>query len=126
MHAVDTNDNITTWEEYTEIVDMTAPTINLFTTTSHVPGHITLDVNVTDDSAGGVFCSASLYWLFDLDNELDYYYIEMRENVGSVTFRDIDPEITHVVDLFIRDNSYNSRVVRLEGYPNGMRVVVSD
>jgi hypothetical protein len=65
MYAVDTNDNITTREEYTQIVDVTVPTINLFTTTSHVPGHITVDVNVTDDSGGGVFCSASLYWLFD-------------------------------------------------------------
>jgi len=45
--------------------------------------------------------------------------------VGSVTFRDLDPERTYVVDLFIRDDSNNSRVVRLEGYPNGMGVVVS-
>ena len=50
MYAVDTNDNITIREENTEIVDMTAPNINLFTTTSHVPGHITVDVNLTDDS----------------------------------------------------------------------------
>ena len=72
-----------------------------------------------------MFCSASLYWLFDLDNELDYYYIELIDDVGSVTFRDLDPERTYVIDLYIRDNSYNSRVVRLEGYPNGMGVVVS-
>jgi hypothetical protein len=61
MYAVDTNDDITTREEYTELVDTTIPTISLFTTTSHVPGHITVDVNVTDDSGGAVFCSASLY-----------------------------------------------------------------
>ena len=97
----------------------------MFTTTSHVPGHITVDVNVTDDSGGGVFCSASLYWLFDLDNELDYYFIELIDGVGSVTFRDLDPERTYAVDLFIRDDSNNSRRVRLEGYPNGMGVVVS-
>jgi hypothetical protein len=84
-----------------------------------------VDVNVADDSGGGVFCSASLYWLFDLDNELDYYYIELIDDVGSVTFRDLDPERTYVIDLFVSDSSYNSRVVRLEGYPNGMGVVVS-
>ena len=60
MHAVDTNDNITTREEYTELLDTTTPTISLFTTTSYVFGHITVDVNVTDDSGGTVFCSASL------------------------------------------------------------------
>ena len=125
MYAVDTNDNITIRKEYTEVVDMTAPTINVFTTTSHVPGHITGDVNLTDDSGGGVFASVSLYWLFDLDNELDYYNIELIDDVGSVTFRDLDPERTYVVDLFTRDDSNNSRRVRLEGYPNGMGVVVS-
>ena len=88
MYAVDTNDNIIIREEYTEIVDVSVPTINLFNTTSNVLGRITVDVNVIDDSGGGVFCSASLYWLFDLDNELDYCYIELVDDVGSVTFRD--------------------------------------
>ena len=104
---------------------MTVPTINLFTTASHAPGHITVDVNVTDDSGGGVFYSVSVYWLFDLDTELDYYFIELINDVGLVTFRDLDPERTYVVDLLIRDNSYNSRAVRLEGYSNDMGVVVS-
>ena len=126
MYAVDTNDNITTREEYTELADSTAPTINLITTTSNVQGHITVDVNLIDDSGGGVFASLSLYWLFALDNELEYYYIELIDDVGSVTFRDLDPEITYVVDLFITDDSNNSRVVRREGYPNGMGVVVSE
>ncbi len=45
--------------------------------------------------------------------------------MGSVTFRDLDPERMYVIDLFIRDDSYNLRVVRLEGYSNGMGVVVS-
>ncbi len=53
----------------------------MFTTTSHAPGRITVDVIVTDDSGGAVLCSASLYWLFDLDNELDYYYIELIDDV---------------------------------------------
>ena len=73
-----------------------------------------------------MFAFVSLYWLFDLDNELDYYYIELINVVGSVTFRDLDPERTYVVDLFIRNNSYNSRIVRIEGDPNGMGVVVSE
>ena len=126
LYAVDTNDNITTREGFTELVDTTTPTINLFTTTSHVPGHITVDVNLTDDSGGGVIAYVSLYWLFDLDNELEYYYIELIDGVGSVTFRDLDPERTYVIDLFISDGSYNSWVVRLEGYPNGIDVVVSE
>jgi hypothetical protein len=125
MYAVDTNDNITTREEYTELADTTTPTINQFTTTSHVPGHITVDVNVTDDSGAGVYCSASLYWLFDLGNELDYYYIELIDGVGSVTFRDLDPERTYVVELFVRDSSWNYGYENREGYPNGMGVVVS-
>ena len=58
----------------------------MFTTTSHVPGHITVDVNVADDSRGGVFGSPSLYWIFDLDNELDYYYIEL---IDGVSFRKV-------------------------------------
>ena len=45
--------------------------------------------------------------------------------MGSVKFRDIDPERTYVIDIFIRGSSYNSRIVRLEGYPNDMGVVVS-
>ena len=38
LYAVDTNDNITPREEYTEIVDMTAPVINEFIVTSPVSG----------------------------------------------------------------------------------------
>jgi hypothetical protein len=54
MNAVDTNDNITNREQYIELVDTTTSTINMFTMTSHVPGHIPVDVNLTDDSGGGV------------------------------------------------------------------------
>jgi hypothetical protein len=54
MYAVDTNDNITTRKEYGELVDMIALTINMFTTTAHVHGDITVDVNVIDDSGGAV------------------------------------------------------------------------
>ena len=73
-----------------------------------------------------MFASVSLYWLFDLESELNYYFKELIDGVESVTFRDLDPERTYVVDLFIREDSYNSRVVRQEGYPNGMGVVVSE
>ncbi len=61
LYVVNTSENVAPREEYVSIVDFTPPTINLFTTTSHTPGHITVDVNVTDNSGGGMFCSASLY-----------------------------------------------------------------
>ena len=61
MSVVDTNDNITSREEYVELVDTTAPVINDFTITSPVAGQLKVYVNVTDDSGGAVFCSASLY-----------------------------------------------------------------
>ncbi len=69
----DTNGNMTSREESVSIFDVNTPVTNLFTMTSHVPGHITGDVNVTDDSGGDVFCSTSLYCFFDLDTELDYH-----------------------------------------------------
>jgi len=37
MYAVDTNDNITSKEKYTNITDMTVPVINSLTTISRVP-----------------------------------------------------------------------------------------
>jgi hypothetical protein len=125
LYVVDTSENVATREEYDSIVDFTPPTIHLFTTTSHVAGQITLDVNVTDNSGGDIFCSASLYWIFDLDNELDYYYVELVDGVGSVTFfANLDPERTYIVELLVRDNAWNTRIERREGYPNGQGVVV--
>ena len=38
MYAVDTNDNIPSREEYTEIIDITAPVINGFTVANPVAG----------------------------------------------------------------------------------------
>jgi len=55
MYAVDTNDNIASREEYTQIVDMAAPVINNFTVTSPVAGQLKVDVNVTDNSGSAVF-----------------------------------------------------------------------
>ena len=72
--GVDTNGNIASREEYVTIVDKTAPVINEFTITSPVAGQLKVDVNVTDNSDGTVFCSASLYWIFTSDIELDYFY----------------------------------------------------
>ncbi len=67
----------------------------------------------------------SLYWIFDEDTELDYYYVEIVNGVGNVTFTDLDPKRTHIVALLVRDNAWNSRIERREGYPNGMGVVVN-
>ena len=61
MYAVDTNDNITSREEYTNIVDMTAPVINSFQVYSPKTGHLIVDVNVSDDSGGSVVAIAYLY-----------------------------------------------------------------
>ncbi len=93
--------------------------IFIFQVYSPTPSHLKVDVNVSDNSGGDVFCSASLYWIFDLDTELDYYYVELTDGVGSVTFADLDPERTYIVDLLVRDSSWNSRYDRREGYPNG-------
>ncbi len=125
LHVVDTSENVATRAEYVSIVDFIPPTINMFTTTSHVAGQITLDVNVTDNSCGEIFCSTSLYWIFDEDNELDYYYMELVNRVGCVTFTDLDPGRTYIVELLVRDNAWNSRIERREGYPNVIGVVVS-
>ncbi len=59
--VIDTSENVTSREEYVSIVDFTPPMINTFTTTSHVAGQITLNVDVTDNSGGDIFCSTSLY-----------------------------------------------------------------
>jgi hypothetical protein len=50
MYGVDTNDNITSREEYTQIADMTAPVITEFQLYSPTSRHLKMDVNVPDDS----------------------------------------------------------------------------
>ena len=102
---------------------MTAQVIIEFQVYSPTSGHLKVDVNVTDDSGGDVFCSASLYWIFDLDTELDYYYVELTDGVGSVTFTDLDPERTYIVDLLVRDSKRNARYDNREGYPNGAKIM---
>ena len=72
LYGVDTNDNITSREEYVELVDMIAPVINEFIVTSPTSRQLKVDVNFTDDSGGAVFCSASLYYILIPDIELNY------------------------------------------------------
>ena len=50
LTAVDTNDNMTSREEYLQIADVTGPAINEFQVYSPAPGHLKVDINVTDDS----------------------------------------------------------------------------
>ena len=50
IYGVDTNDNITSREEYTQIADMTAPVITEFQLYSPTSRHLKMDVNVPDDS----------------------------------------------------------------------------
>jgi len=119
LYAVDTNDNITSREDYTHIADMTAPAINQFQVYSSTSEHLKVDVNVSDDSGGSFVCIAYLYWIYDLNNELDSYSIELVDGSGSVTFTDQDPTRTYIVELYVRDSSWNSRYYNREGYPNG-------
>jgi len=49
LSAVDTNDNMTSREEYIQIDDMTALVINQFQIYSPTSGHVKVDVNVSDD-----------------------------------------------------------------------------
>ena len=47
------------------------------------------------------------------------------DGVWSVTFTDLDPERTYIVELYVRDSSWNSRYDNREGYPNGAGNVVT-
>ena len=61
LTAIDTNDNMTSREEYLTIADVTAPVINSFQAYCLTAGHLVVYVNVTDDSGGSVVCIAYLY-----------------------------------------------------------------
>ena len=61
LTTLDTHDNMASREEYVQIVDMTAPVINQFQVYNPASGHLTVDVDVSDDSGGGVVCIAYLY-----------------------------------------------------------------
>ena len=43
-----------------------------------------------------------------------------------MTFTDLDPEQTCIVELFDKDTSWNSRYANREGYPSGAGVTLSD
>ena len=91
LTAIDTNDNMTSREEYITIADVTAPVINQLQVYSPTAGHLKVDVNISDDSGGSVVAIAYLYWIFDISNELDSCWIELTDGAGSVTFTDLDP-----------------------------------
>jgi hypothetical protein len=77
---------------------------------------------VTDDSESSIVCIAYLYWIFDTNTELDSYWVKLTDGAGSVTFTDLDPVRTYIVELFVRDSSWNLRYDNREGYPNGAGV----
>ena len=56
--SVDTNDNMTSREEYITIADVAAPVINEFQAYNPTPGHLKVDVNVSDESGGIVVAIA--------------------------------------------------------------------
>ena len=101
------NDNITSREEYVEVVDTTAPTINQFITYILVVGEITVGVDISDDS-GRAVAIAYLYWKEDPNNELDSWGIPLTNGVGNATFTGLVPGRTYIVELLVRDAAWNS------------------
>jgi hypothetical protein len=118
MSAIDTNDNITSQEEYVSIVDTTAPVINQFLVYSFVVGTINVGVDVSDDS-GRVVAIAYLYWKEEPNDELDSWGIELTNGQGNVSFTDLDPGKTYLVELLVRDAAWNSRYDSRERVPDG-------
>jgi hypothetical protein len=56
-----------------------------------IAGHLKIEVNVSDNSGGGVVAIAYLYWILDLNTELISYWFELTDGAESVTFTDLDP-----------------------------------
>ncbi len=127
LYIVDTSENISTREEYVSIVDFTPPTVNLFTTTSHTRYTITVNIEITDDSGGGIYAGCSIYWLLDIETEIQWFEIDIVIGVGMCEFWNLDDEKTYVIEVYARDRSYNwTQTFRRLGYPNGQGVVVSE
>ena len=83
-------------------------------------------MNISDDSGGSVFCIAYLYWTFDLNTELELYWVELTDGAGSVTFTDLDPKRMYIViELNVRDSWWNSRYDNHEGHHNNVGFVVT-
>jgi len=97
------------------------PIVRLFTTTSTVQTHITVDVHV-DRYVN--FCYVYLYWIMDLDTILQYFQVDLINNVGMVEFWNLYPQRTYIVELYVEDKSKTSKVARRERYPNGKGLVV--
>ncbi len=107
----------------TLLVRVTQLIVHLFTTTSKAHTRVKVDVHV--DSYVN-FCSVYLYWLLDLDTILQYFQVDLINNVGMAEFWNVNPARTYIVELYVEEKSSKSKVIRREGYPNGMGVVVSE
>jgi hypothetical protein len=118
MSAVDMNDNITSQEEYVDIVDTTAPVINPFLVYSSEVGTINVGVDVSDDS-DRVVAIAYLCWKEEPNDELDSWGIELTNGQGSVSFTGLALGKTYIFELLVRDASWNSRYDSRERVPDG-------
>ncbi len=98
----------------TLIASVTRPLVHLFTTTSKVQTRIIVDVHV-DNYVN--FCSVYLYWLLDLDTILQYFQVDLIDNIGMVEFWNLDPARTYIVELYVEDKLSKSKVNKREGYP---------
>ncbi len=99
MYVVDTSKNVTTREEYVSIVEFTPPVVSLFTKTSHTRYTIPVDVNITDNSGGGIYAGCSMYWLLDLDTEIQWFEVDIEDGAGVVESWNLDDEKTYVIEL---------------------------
>jgi hypothetical protein len=57
---------------------------------------------------------------------LQYFQVDLIDNVGMVEFWNLDPTHTYVVEIYAEDKAIKSKRVRRNGYPNGMGVVISE
>jgi hypothetical protein len=108
--------------DYATLIDKwTQPDVHLFTTKSTVSTRLRVDVHV---DSYVTFCSVSLYWIFDLDNMLQYFQVDLIDIVGMVEFWNLDPTRTCVVNLYAEDKASKGNKFQRTGYPNGQGVVV--
>ena len=109
--------------DYAALIEsVTQPVVHLFTTKSTVSGRLRVDVHV---DSYVIFCSCSVYWIFDLNTIVQYFQVNLINNVGMVEFSNLDPTRTYVIDLYAEDKSTTGKRIRRSGYPNGSGVVVS-
>ena len=103
------------------VLKLTQPLVHMFTTTSKVSKRITVDVHIDPYVT---FCSASLYWIFDQGTVLQYFQVYFTDGVGMVEFGNLDATRTYIVELYVEDKAKTPKVLRRDGYTNGMGVVV--